>query len=380
MKTVISVGGRFHAFHLARQLLRYNYLKNIFTSFPYLAVKKERIPKERIVCLPMKEMLERFVEIIPGTRNYSMVQHYSSSLFDRQVSRLITDCDVFFGWAGFSLFTIRKLQRNYNAKTFLERSSTHIEFQRDILKEEENITGMKLDLPVSKVINKELEEYHEADYILVPSGFSKSTFISRGFSENKLILVNYGADLEVFRPLPKKDKIFRVIYVGVCLRKGIHYLLQAVHEMKLKNFEVLLIGNANDDSRQVLRKYRGDFKYIGGISHHELARYYSQGSVFVLPSLEEGFSLAMLEAMACGLPVIVSEHTGAKDIIRQGREGFVIPIRDSNVLKEKISYLYENQEICREMGINARKKIESSFTWDRYGEKIINFLQNNINR
>ena len=378
MQVIISVGGRFHAFQLARQLQRYNYLKQIFTSYPYFAVKKERIPKEKTVCLPIKEILQRFVGKIPGAKNYPAIHYFAALLYDKQVSRIISDCDIFFGWAGFSLSTMRKLRRNYKAKTILERSSSHIEFQRDILREEEGLTGRRVDLPGQKIIDKELKEYEESDYILVPSTFARETFMSKGFKPEKIIRINFGTDIQTFRPLSKKDKVFRVIFVGICLRKGIQYLLQAVNKLRLKNFEVWLIGNVNDDSSSVIKKYTGSFKYIGGVPHQELCRYYSQGSVFVLPSLEEGFSYAMLEAMACGIPVIATKHTGAEDIISQGKEGFIVPIRDIHALKEKIIYLYENPQICKQMGDNARTRIESSFTWERYGDDIANFLQSII--
>ena len=375
MQAVISVGGRFHAFYLAKELDKRNYLKTIFTSYPYFAVKNEGIPKGKIVCLPIKEILERFIEMMPGSQSYSTVQYYGSLMFDKQVSRLIKDCDVLFAWAGFSLFTIRQVHRNYKTKILLERSSSHIGFQREILEEESRLIGMRIDLPEQKLIDRELKEYEESDYILIPSQFVRQTFIDKGFNPERLIQVHYGIDQKAFRAAPKEDKIFRIIYVGVCLRKGIHYLLEAVRELKLKNFEIWLIGKINEDARPIIERYKEHFKYIGGIPHNELFRYYSQGSVFVLPSLEEGLSLSMLEAMACGLPVIITEHTGGKDIITDGKEGFIIPIRDVNALKEKILYLYDNPKICKQMGDRAREKIESSCTWDQYGNNIINCLE-----
>jgi len=82
------------------------------------------------------------------------------------------------------------------------------------------------------------------------------------------------------------------------------------------------------------------------------------------------------QAMACGLPVIATTNTGAEDIIRDGKDGFVIPIRDVEKLKEKLIYLYENPEICRKIGESAKQRVSQGFTWDDYGDKIINIYEN----
>ena len=81
--------------------------------------------------------------------------------------------------------------------------------------------------------------------------------------------------------------------------------------------------------------------------------------------------MVQLQAMACGLPVICTTNTGGEDIIRNGKEGFVVPIRDVEALKEKILYLYNNPEKCKRMGYNAKKMVRENFTWDYYGDRII---------
>ena len=80
--------------------------------------------------------------------------------------------------------------------------------------------------------------------------------------------------------------------------------------------------------------------------------------------------MVQAEAMACGLPVICSTNTGGEDIIRDGIDGFVVPVRDVEALKEKILYLYEHEEERREMGRNALERAKG-FTWDRYGERVV---------
>jgi glycosyltransferase involved in cell wall biosynthesis len=95
-----------------------------------------------------------------------------------------------------------------------------------------------------------------------------------------------------------------------------------------------------------------------------------------MPSLEEGFAMVQFQAMACGLPLICTTNTGGEDLItKDGEEGYVVPIRDVEALKEKILYLYENQDIAKEMGQKAKQKVENGFTWDNYGDRYYNNLK-----
>ena len=133
----------------------------------------------------------------------------------------------------------------------------------------------------------------------------------------------------------------------------------------------MLIGAINEEMEPFFKKYEGKFKYLGHIPQKELYKYYSQGSVFVIMSIEEGLALVQPQAMACGLPVIATTNTGGEDIIRDGKDGFIIPIRDVEKLKEKLLYLYKNPGICKQMGQSAKERVSSGFTWDDYGEKMV---------
>ncbi len=248
------------------------------------------------------------------------------------------------------------------------------------MKEEYERLGIKPQLPHPKIVEKELKEYEEADYISIPFLFVKRAFLEHEISGKKLIHVPYGVDLTEFKPIPKEDKTFRIIYCGgIILRKGVHYLLQAFYELNLPNAELWLIGRMSEEIKPFLRKYaNGRVFHKGPYPQKELYKYYSQGSVFALMSIEEGFGLVLLQAMACGLPVICTTNTGGEDIVRDGIDSFIIPIRDVEALKEKLLYLYENPDICKAMGQSAKERVSKGFTWDDYGEKIITEYKNII--
>ncbi|MEK6589623.1 MAG: glycosyltransferase family 4 protein, partial [Nitrospinota bacterium] len=286
--------------------------------------------------------------------------------------------------ASFALYSMRSA-KNRGAITILERGSSHILYAHELLKDEYArynkslvpSTGwvprpfLKGGLGGTRLIEKQLIEYEEADYISVPSRFVYNSFIEKGVNRDKLILVPYGVNLNSFKQAKKKDKIFRIIFVGnISLRKGVHYLLEAISELRLKDFEVAFIGSISDDAKTILKKYDGYYKYYCNVNHNELYKFYSNSSVFILPSIEEGLAMVIAEAMACGLPVIVTKNTGGEEIVRNGIDGFIIPVRDSEAIKEKILYFYENEDKRQEMGDSAREYIKK-FSWDRYGDEMV---------
>ncbi len=372
MQVIVSVGGRFHAFNLAQQLLKSDCLKLLITSYPKFEVAKYGIPKEKIKSIIIKEILERGWRKLPGIlRDFYNPQYLLIEIFDKLASRKIDKADIFVGWANFSLDSFKKAKK-MGMINVLDEGSSYILYRRDIVKKEYEKFGIKPELPHPKLVEKELREYEEADYIVVSSLFARRTFLEKGIPERKIIHVPYGVDLSAFKQIPKNDNVFRVVFVGgMTLRKGVHYLLQAFSELNLTNSELLLIGSINDEIKPFFKKYEGKYKWIGHIPQGELYKHYSQGSVFVLNSIEDGFGMVIIQAMACGLPVIATTNTGGQDIIRDGQEGFIIPIADVAALKDKLLYFYQRPELCREMGQTAKKRVSYGFTWDDYGEKII---------
>jgi len=417
MKVTISVIGRFHLFNLAQQLLKRGYLNQLITSYPKFEVVKYGIPKDKVSSIIIKEIIERGWRKLPTfLKMIYNPQYFIHKTFDKIASLYLKEGADIVIVSG--LDTLEKAKK-FGAITIAERGSSHILYQNKILQEEYEKYGVKIEpfmLTHSKVIENDLRGYEEVDYISVPSSFVKRTFLEYGVPENKIIQVPYGVDLSQFRQIPKNDNVFRVVFAGgMSLRKGVHYLLQAFSELNLPNSELMLIGSLNDEIKPFFKKYKiimrntqivglnannanmreyseykvGKFhspnshkfvdshyafgiNYIGHIPQKELYKYYSQGSVFVMPSIEEGLAMVQPQAMACGLPVICTTNTGGEDIIRNGKDGFIIPIRDIEALKEKLVYLYENPEICRQMGQSAKERVKSGFTWDDYGEKIVN--------
>jgi glycosyltransferase involved in cell wall biosynthesis len=179
----------------------------------------------------------------------------------------------------------------------------------------------------------------------------KRTFLERGVSADKLIHVPYGVNLAHFHPVPKQDDTLRIIFCGrIGLRKGVHYLLQAFYELKLPQAELWLIGSLTGEMRPFLAKvFSSAVFHKGPFSESELHKYYSQGSVFCLASIEEGLAMVLSQAMACGLPVICTTDTGGENMVWDRQDGFIVPIRNVETLKERIRFFYTDRDACKEM-------------------------------
>ena len=376
MKVCISAHARHRGFYLAKYLHSLSALSQLYTAYPKFKSRQlapSLLGKTINIATPflIQKILFKLNPVIADSCAYMLHEWY-----DRSVAKSYGTADIIHCWSSYFLNTLR-LAKKLGSIAIVDRASAHILSQKAILKEEYDCIGVKIKLIDHKIIGKELQEYEEADYISIPSHFVKRTFLEHGISEKKLIHIPYGVDLGDFRPIPKEDKIFRIIHCGaISIQKGVHYLLQAFYELNLPDAELWLIGGMNDEIKHFLEKYdNGRVFHKGPYHQNELYRYYSQGSVFCLASIQEGFGMVLPQAMACRLPAICTTNTAGEDIIRDEIDGFIVPIRDVGALKEKILFMYENPERCREMGESAQLRVQSGFSWDDYGGKMIGEYQ-----
>jgi glycosyltransferase involved in cell wall biosynthesis len=370
MKVSVCCPRKFHAFNLADQLNKHNALKQLFTSYFGRWGRKANninieIPVDKVTTNIALAFL--FYGYNPGS------ELFRERFFGKWVAKQLSDENIVVSF-GLAALPIIERAHQLGIKVVVERGSSHVTYQRDILLEEYEKWGSPTtDLRRSFCqarMDQELLEYELADYISIPSTFVERTFLGNGISYNKLIKVPYGVSLSEFKQLPKKDNVFRVVFAGaMSLQKGVHYLLQAFSELNLPGTELWLIGDKSQEIEPFFKEYKGKFKYFGPQPQVRLHEIYSQCTVFAICSIQEGMARVQPQAMACGLPLICTTNTGGDDLIEEGKEGFIIPIRDVRALKERILYLYEHPDICYEMGQAAKRKARQGFTWDDYGEK-----------
>jgi glycosyltransferase involved in cell wall biosynthesis len=253
-----------------------------------------------------------------------------------------------------------------------DSGTTHIDYWDDTISEEHSRWAIPYK-PIHPSIKASiLGEYELADVITVPSTYVRRTFLQKGTRNSRIEVIPYGVDLSLFRPCPKRDDVFRILFVGsLCLHKGLPYLLEAASRLRLPGSELVLIGPSMRETEVVLSRTDARFRCLGRVPQADLYRHYSQASVFVLPSVADGFGLVLAQAMACGVPVIATENTGAEDLFTEGVEGFVVRARDVDALCEKILYLHENPDHREAMGLAGLQRVRSLGGWDTYGRKAI---------
>jgi glycosyltransferase involved in cell wall biosynthesis len=386
MRLTIIVGGRFHAFDLAYQLQKRKIIFELITSYPKFIVKKYNIKINNVKSIFIKEFLKRFFDkfkFISRTFDYNYWLNY---YFSRKAANIINynNTDLLIGWSGFSYHSFKKAQKFHCIK-ILERGSSHILHQVNILKSEYKILKLKPVLPSKRIIETELKEYELADYICVPSEFVRKSFLDRGFNKNKVIKIPYGVDLKNFKPGIKKhldvNKKFTIISTGsVSVRKGSIYLLKAFVELNLPNSELIFVGEVETELKKLLKKFASvkNIKFYKHQPQKKLNFFYNKADVFALFSLEEGLSMVQLQAMASGLPVICTHNTGGGEIIDNGVNGFVLPVRNINLLKKKILILYTDRSLLKKMKNNALIKAQKLLSWNNYGNNMVKFYKESI--
>jgi glycosyltransferase involved in cell wall biosynthesis len=365
MRVVLSAAFGAGAFYYAEQLSKRGLLHRFLTSRP--DVFSRRVDRSQVRLNIGPELLTQIWRRLPVLRSVAGAEYAKAQWFDRWASNRIESADIVVAFAAFALHTMRAA-KSAGAVTVLERGSAHIVEQHHLVNEERRRVGLQA-LRESRLFEKQLQEYEEADYIAVPSRFAFDSYVRAGVRADRLIRVPIGVDLEWFSPAQKRDEVFRILIFGGGLRKGTQYLLEAFRRITDRASELVIVGALSDDVEPVLRKYAGSYRLAGRISHRNLAALYATASVLVAPSIEDGWGLVVGEAMACGVPVVVSENTGAADMVRDGIDGFIVPVRDVDGITTALLTFREDENRRVEMGRCANARAQE-FSWDRYGDNI----------
>jgi glycosyltransferase involved in cell wall biosynthesis len=291
-----------------------------------------------------------------------------SAAFDEASSRMIGGSDAVNAWCSTALRTIRAAHRR-GIPAVLEVASVHIQEQEALMRAEYARYGWDIDRAVITpgVVARTVREYHEADAIIATSSFVKRTLVERGVDAAKVTVVPYGFERA---PMPARQPhdTPRVLFVGGCsLRKGIPYLVEAFRRIEAPA-TLRLVGRRNDALFERIGGLPANVVAVGPKSGTGLAAEYASADVFVLPSVEDGYGLVTNEAMSAGLPVIVSDHAGSAEVVRDGDNGFVVPARDADALADRLNKLLRDAQLRARMGAAARATAESR-SWETYGDE-----------
>jgi glycosyltransferase involved in cell wall biosynthesis len=362
-----------HALDLGRQLSARDLLAAYYTALPASrtpGINPAIVHRHRALLLPIY-VLRQGWPFISQHRLARMIDYE----FDRWASRHVVHADVVHAIAGLGRRYRLAAQKRFGALTVCDSGNTHIREHQALQNAEAEKWGRApIQWDEGRFASIE-QEYEESDLILIPSTFAYRSFVARGVPPSKLALVPYGVDADEYRPLPKKnDGRFRILFVGgLTLRKGLPYLLDAVAGLKWTNTELVLRGTPSADTQPLLSAYRGTIpiSLVPPQPRALLSELYSNASVLVLPSIEDGFGLVIGQALACGTPVIASTNTGGPDVIEEGVNGLIVRAGDAETLRGALTRLYENPDMVAEMGRQARLRVEAARGWGDYGDGVV---------
>jgi glycosyltransferase involved in cell wall biosynthesis len=336
--------------------------------------RRLRVQSSKVTQLILPEVL---LKIPPSLGMYSSERgcYINNYLFDFMASRSIPESAVVHFISSIGLITAKHAKK-WHATLICDCRQEHPLFQEDVLKDEAKRCGVESSALFGlSYRDKILREFDISDHIIVPSMHAKKTFLARGFRDEKIHVLHYGVKSNLFRPIKKDDDVFRIIYVGqLTFRKGIQYLLEAFTKLNLPGSELLLVGGVDPRFRPILARYQGSFRHIPHLAHVDLFTQYGHSSIFAMPSLADSFGLVVFEAMACGLPVLISQNTGAADLVRHGEHGFVVPICDVEAIQRAIVAAYESPELVAKLSAKAMA-LARAHSWERYGQDAIALYQ-----
>lgn len=288
----------------------------------------------------------------------------------------------FWGWSNHHFAAFQKA-RTAGIPVILETGSTHVSWARTVLEAEHSKHGFRMDGSlIDRLTPRIVAEYEIADRICVPNSFVARTFEHHGTPASKLAINPYGVDVDFWRPVeprtPPQSRKFTVIFAGqFMLRKGASYLLEAWRRIGLRDAELWIAGPIFDEARHVLSSLPENVKLLGNKTHSELRKLYLDCDAYILPSLEEGMARATLEAMAAGLPVIVTEETGVGDIVRDGEDGWLITSKSVDSISNALQEAADNRSVTSKKGQSAHQRVQP-YTWKAYGQRAASFLESII--
>jgi glycosyltransferase involved in cell wall biosynthesis len=237
------------------------------------------------------------------------------------------------------------------------------------------IQGLDDSPPKLERKNREIEL---ADTIIVPSRFVLDSLPTQVRRTKHCVLAPFGAPSPSARGAaePRRDRQapLRVIFAGAMTqRKGLADLFAAMRLLDRPDVELVVVGALNAPLSFYRSQY-ARFRYEGTMPHADVLRVMRSCDVFVLPALVEGRALVQLEALASGLPLLVTAHTGGDDLVDEGRTGFTIPIRSPEAIAERLSWCADHRDALAEMRRHAIKKAAET-SWLHYETRVLDAVR-----
>jgi alpha-maltose-1-phosphate synthase len=355
---------------LRRQLSRRSFpaeLQPVLHSYPFFEFARLLAPRLRLGRLARHEHGPLSVDAV-----YRRL--------DRRVSRRLQQVNTFSGVYAYEdgARTTFRAARERGLTCFYDQPIGYWRAARQLLLEEAErhpewaSTLIGNDDSEAKTARKD-EELALADVVFVASSYTLKTLALAPQLTAPIVVLPYGAPPRTaaapLRPPRVSGRPLRAIFVGsLGQRKGLSYLFEACRQLG-NGVELTVIGTLPLERCAILEAELQRVRWIPSCPHSQVLEEMANHDVFVFPSLFEGFGLVLIEAMAMGLPIITTENTAGPDLIEPGREGFIVPIRSSEAIAEKLDLLRRDSAQLSAMSEAAVLRA-AEFTWETYGRRL----------
>ena len=299
---------------------------------------------------------------------------------DRKVAarlRQLPDCNLVYAYEDGALETFRAAKTRNISRVYDLPIGYWKVAQQIYAEEREREPAWAVTLTGARDSEEKLarkdEELRLANRVVVASTFTKETLRASELAVD-IEVIPYGAPSHISGSIDAHSRPLRVLFVGsLGQRKGLSYLLRAV-ELLGSKVELTLLGRKVAEGCAPLDDAVRKHRWIPSLPHFELLGIMQQHDVLVLPSLFEGFGLVILEAMAQRLPVITTAHTAGPDVIKEGVDGFIVPIRSAEAIAAKLDQLASIPNLLQDMKQAAQDKARSQ-RWENYRESLAQMAQ-----
>lgn len=305
---------------------------------------------------------------------------FRNRAIERCATRLIdAGTALVFGRQDAALESFRRARR-VGARTVYELPAAYHKVVKSIMEREDALFPGVSDLPGAaedfapartEIVDEELQL---ADLVIVGSEFVQTSLATADFPLPKVAVLPYACEDSWLADVPQgqapsspKNLVLHVGRLGT--RKGTHRLLRAWRRTgAYRSHRLRLVGSMHL-SRRFLKDFAGCYEHVPWMARHELRAQYAAADFFVLPSAAEGFALVILEALACGLPVVASRNSGAQGFLEHGTHGLLHEFGDEEELCGQVDWMLSHPKERAEMSRHAREKA-ASWTWSDYRQRL----------
>ena len=355
MKVIIATGRQAHYQLPANALVRRGFDVCLYTATPRSRMRNfDAAVTNRWIPAP--------VAIFSGLTHIKtplVLDELDSTLFDHWSAKVLDNCDLVLGASTSSLATCKAAQR-MGATFVLDRACPDIRVQQQMMVEEARKVGGTFRRNSKWFIDRQVEEYEKADFILSPSDYSRRSFPDH--LRKKVVLAPlYGRSKVARRAARSLGSTFVLGCVGgQPLRKGYLYLLQAWKELALPNAKLKIRTGDAIFRYPLLKHLMSELPNVELISYvPDISTFYAECDAFILPSVDDGFGMALFEAVANGVPSVATRNCGASELLEGERDCLLIDAFSVEQIKEAVLRLYESNDLRERLSRSGPVAVEA---------------------